>query len=78
MIRSTLFSLAFIAPLGLAACNSPETVGSAEPASDPGGWRLVSGKVPTKAEFGALAATCEVKGDAFDSCLAELGLKRAP
>jgi hypothetical protein len=42
------------------------------------GWRMASGKYPTQAEFAALAATCEAKGGALDSCFADLGLKRAP
>ena len=79
MTGRTLFLLAFPALVALAACQNPETVGSAaiEPTPDMSGWRLSSGKAPTKAEFAALAATCEAQGGAMDSCLVELGLKKA-
>jgi hypothetical protein len=77
MFNRTLSSFAILALLVLAACQSTETVDVVdEPTPDPGGWRLASGKLPTKAEFAALAATCEDKGGAIDSCLANLGLKR--
>jgi hypothetical protein len=76
MSASTLPRLAVLLLLALAACSTTET--AATPASpDPAGWLLFSGKEPTKAEFAALAATCEVKGGAVDSCLTDLGLKRA-
>jgi hypothetical protein len=80
MTGRTLFLLAFPALLTLAACQHSETASSvaSAPAPDMNGWRLSSGKVPTKAEFAALAATCEAQGGAMDSCLAELGLKKAP
>ena len=66
-----------IALLALAACNSSDA-GSADSGSpDPGGWRLASGKEPTKAEFAAIAASCRDRGGALDACLADLGLKRA-
>ncbi|HXO02857.1 MAG TPA: hypothetical protein VN900_12415 [Stellaceae bacterium] len=45
---------------------------------DSAGWQLASGKLPTKAEFTALAASCQDRGGAFEPCLTELGLKRAP
>jgi hypothetical protein len=79
MIGSTLKPLAVLALLGLAACDVQETgMVAAEPAVDPGGWRLASGKMPTPAEFTALSATCQDRGGAIDSCLTNLGLKRAP
>jgi hypothetical protein len=66
-----------IALLALAACNSSDA-GSADSGSpDPGGWRLASGTQPTKAEFAALAASCRDRGGTFESCLADLGVKRA-
>jgi hypothetical protein len=72
-----LLVLAFIA---LAACNNSdagEKISEATP--DPSGWQLASGKPPTKAEFAAVVASCEERGKgAFDSCLADLGLRRAP
>jgi hypothetical protein len=79
MTGRTLFLLAFSAVLALAACQTSETASSAPdvPAPDMSGWRLSSGKAPTKAEFAALAATCEAQGGAMDPCLTELGLKKA-
>jgi hypothetical protein len=79
MNDSTLKRLALIALFALAACSSSDTSNSgAEVSPDPSGWRLASGKAPTKAEFTALAATCQDKGGAFESCLVNLGLKRTP
>jgi hypothetical protein len=78
MTDRTLFPLAFLALLALCGCQNTEPAASAEAAPvDVAGWRLASGKVPTKAEFTALAATCEAKGGAVDPCLTDLGLKRA-
>lgn len=68
--------IALAALLALAACTSPE-VETAAAGPDPSGWQLASGKSPTKAEFAALAATCESKGGTVDTCLVDLGLKRA-
>jgi hypothetical protein len=78
MIDRTLRGLALFALLAASACHVSETVDSAEAASpDPSGWRLASGKAPTTAEFIALAASCQDRGGALDSCLTDLGLKRA-
>ena len=79
MTDRSLFSLAVVAALTLAGCGGPGH-GTADSGASPdsGGWRLASGKVPTKAEFAAFAATCQDKGGAMDACLADLGLKRAP
>jgi hypothetical protein len=78
MIDRTLRRLSIVAVLALGGCTGSDTSVSADTASpDPGGWRLASGKMPTKAEFTALAATCQDKGGAFESCLTNLGLKRA-
>jgi hypothetical protein len=69
--------LALFALLALAACSqtdTPDTTGANSP--DPTGWRLASGKEPSRAEFAALAASCQDKGGAIDACLADLGLKR--
>jgi hypothetical protein len=78
MTGRTLFPLAFLALLALTACQHPETDSSANLAPpDMSGWRLSSGKMPTQAEFAALAATCEAKGGDTDACFAELGLKKA-
>jgi hypothetical protein len=79
MTRSTLKRLAFIALLGLAACSASSDTSDASADTglpDPSGWRLASGRVPTNAEFGALVATCQDRGGAFDPCLTTLGLKR--
>jgi hypothetical protein len=79
MSDSTLRFLAVAALLVLAACDPAATqTGTAAPPPDIAGWRMASGKAPTQAEFAALAATCETKGGALDSCFADLGLKRAP
>jgi hypothetical protein len=81
MSDSTLRFLAVAALLGLAACDPATTQTSTaetSPLPDMAGWRMASGKYPTQAEFAALAATCEAKGGALDSCFADLGLKRAP
>jgi hypothetical protein len=75
MIARTLLLFAL---LGLAACVEPVTETASAPAVDPTGWRLSSGKVPSKAEFTALSATCQAKGGETDACFKELGLKRAP
>jgi hypothetical protein len=44
------------------------------------GWRTERGGVPTKAEFTALVASCQDRAkaanDTFDSCLADMGLRR--
>lgn len=71
--------------LGLAACAGSETgqepdLGSGEMS----GWRLASGKAPSRAEYAAMVAACQdgaVQQEAtkpLDACLADLGLKRAP
>lgn len=80
MTDRTLLRLAFIATLGLTGCSSGQTaaIGAAAPI-DAAGWRMASGQVPTKAEFAALAATCQQQGKGtLDTCLANLGLKRTP
>ena len=75
MIARTLLLFAL---LGLTACVEPVTETASASAVDPTGWRLSSGKVPSKAEFTALSATCQAKGGETDVCFKELGLKRAP
>ena len=75
--------LAVFLVLGLAAC---ETADSAQLAGfgsgDMQGWRLSSGKRPTRAEYAAVAAACQdgavtrSRGKALDACLADLGLRR--
>jgi hypothetical protein len=80
MTARTLRPLALFALFALAACTgSDDSAPVADAAApDTSGWRLASGKAPSKAEFSALAATCEAKGGAVDSCLTDLGLRRAP
>jgi hypothetical protein len=73
-----LFRLGFVALLALTACDTAEPASVDAAPIDMTGWRLASGKVPTKAEFVALTATCRDKGGALDPCLATLGLKRGP
>jgi len=75
--------------LGLAACR--ESDGSQQAglgSGDMRGWRFVSGKPPTRAEYAAVVAACRDGAvqraqapsslGALDACLADLGLKRAP
>ena len=79
MSGSTLKCLALAALLVLAACTEIPHIGSTAAAPPDGsGWRMASGKAPTKAEFAAFAATCEARGGAYETCFADLGLKRAP
>jgi hypothetical protein len=78
MTGRTLFPLAFPVLLALAGCQHPDTASSTTLApADMSGWRLSSGKMPTQAEFAALAATCQTQGGDTDACFADLGLKRA-
>jgi hypothetical protein len=70
--------LALFALLALTACSSSDSDTADAGPPDATGWRLASGKEPTKAEFTALAASCQDRGGAFDSCLTDLGLKKAP
>jgi hypothetical protein len=78
MTASILPRLAVLLLLALAACTQTDTADSGDVNTpDPTGWRLASGKEPSKAEFAALAASCQDRGSALDACLAELGLKRA-
>jgi len=75
-----LLRIAAVVMVTLAACNSSDAANSSDENSpDPSGWRTASGKAPTKAEFAALAATCQdQKNDgSVDACLVELGLKKA-
>lgn len=67
--------------LGLAGCS----LFGGEKAAGPDnmeGWRFASGRVPTRAEYGAVLAACQDRTvragqqKALDACLAELGLKR--
>jgi hypothetical protein len=75
MTASTFPRAAVLVVLILGGCATTEApIISASP--DSAGWLLTSGKEPTKAEFAALAATCESKGGAVDACLTDLGLKR--
>jgi hypothetical protein len=75
MRRIALCSIIF----ALAACASADANQPAEMA----GWKMASGKTPTKAEFAAVLAACETKavattdGKPLDTCLDNLGLKRA-
>ncbi len=71
--------------LGLAACavfdmGQETEFGSGEMA----GWRAVSGKAPSRAEYAAMVAACQggavqrAVAAPLEACLADLGLKRAP
>jgi hypothetical protein len=77
MRASTLSRIAAPLLLALAACSTTETAAPGTASPDSGGWLTAAGKEPSQAEFAALAATCQDKGGAVESCLADLGLKRA-
>jgi hypothetical protein len=78
MVSMLPVRIAVFGALALAACSTLDRGESvAGDAPDPSGWQLASGKSPTRAEFAAFAATCQTRGGAFDSCLADLGLKRS-
>jgi len=70
--------------LGLAACAVFDTTGQGDFGSgEMSGWRLASGKAPSRAEYAAIVAACQdgavqrAAAAPLDSCLAGLGLKRA-
>ena len=76
---------ALLIVLGLAACavfdsGQPGDFGSGEMQ----GWRLASGKTPSRAEYAAIVAACQggavprATAKPFEACLAELGLKPVP
>ena len=72
--------IALFLVLALAACaDLGETIG----AGDMQGWRYASGKPPSRAEYAAIVAACQdgavqrAQGKPLDSCLADLGLRRA-
>ena len=73
--------IAFFLLFGLAACGSADTVSEERPVPMEG-WRMASGKVPSKAEFGAVVASCQDRAKtgsgSFDSCLNDLGLEKGP
>ncbi|HEX3881176.1 MAG TPA: hypothetical protein VHW66_00815 [Stellaceae bacterium] len=73
--------LALLLLLGLAACSSNDSTSENNDRSVPAeGWRTERGAVPTKAEFTAVVASCQDRakgGSNFDSCLTDLGLRRA-
>ena len=69
--------------LGLVACETSDATQQAGFGSgDMQGWRLASGKRPSRAEYAAVVAACQdgavarAKGKALDACLADLGLRR--
>ena len=70
--------------LGLAGCAFFDAGGERDLGSgEMSGWRLASGKTPSRAEYAAIVAACRdgaVQHGAsatLDGCLADLGLKRA-
>lgn len=73
MRRIALYSFIF----ALAACASAYANQPAEVT----GWKMASGKSPTKAELAAVVAACEhqaipgAQGKPLDACLGDLGLK---
>jgi hypothetical protein len=74
--------LALVLMLGLAACVASDS-GLPDDPGDAQGWRFASGKRPTRAEYVAVVAACKEgpvkrKAAPLESCLADLGMKRAP
>jgi hypothetical protein len=71
--------IAFLALLALAACGADASDQSAA-VPNPSGWRLASGKSPTRAELAAVVASCQdmTKSGPIDHCLSDLGLRHAP
>jgi hypothetical protein len=73
--------IALVVLLSLAACAVTDSSLNAGP-TDVQGWRLASGKAPSKSEFAAVVAACETRavpssdGKPLDACLSDLGLKR--
>jgi hypothetical protein len=71
--------------LGLATCSLLDTGQDTAPAAaEMSGWRLASGKAPSRAEYAAMVAACQeapgqqAAAKPLDVCLADLGLKRVP
>jgi hypothetical protein len=64
----------------VAAC--AEADANANQPADMQGWKMASGKSPTKAEFAAVVAACQDRAvpaaqeKLLDACLGDLGLKR--
>ena len=77
-----MMRVAFLLLFGLAACGSADTAADELRPMPIDGWQMASGKAPTKAEFGAVLASCQDRTKSragnLDSCLSDLGLKRAP
>jgi hypothetical protein len=73
--------------LALVACKGAPTPPATGEVPELRGWELASGKPATQVEFAALVAACEDRessgkllyppGGSLDSCLADLGLRRA-
>ncbi len=70
--------------LGLAGCGVFDMGQEGDLGSgDMRGWRSASGKPPSRAEYAAIVAACHdgvvrrTASATLDTCLAELGLKRA-
>ena len=67
--------------LGLVGCSLLGAEQQAGPESVEG-WRLASGKMPSRAEYAAIVAACQdgavprAQGRPLEACLADLGLKR--
>jgi hypothetical protein len=75
--------IAVFVMLGVAACGGPDArVVAGGGSGEMQGWRFVSGKRPTHAEYTAIVAACRdgavtrSRGKPLDLCLADLGLRR--
>jgi hypothetical protein len=79
MGRVTAAAVVGMVALGLAACAS-ETEVSGPPEMQ--GWRGLSGKAPTRAEYAAMVAACQdgavrrAQAKPLEACLVDLGLRR--
>ena len=80
-----MLRFAAVLVLGLSGCSLLDFGGPAgAPSGDATGWRFASGKTPTRAEYAAVVAACRdgavksAQAKPLDSCLSDLGLKRAP
>lgn len=67
-----------------AGCIDDEAQSATSSPGDHRGWHFASGKPPSRAEYVAFVAACQdgtmrrAQGKPLDSCLADLGLRRAP
>ncbi|GEM_PF-1179597 len=82
MASMAMPKIAFLLLLGLCACATGDSAMSGGAPVTMEGWRLASGKAPTRAEFGAIVAMCQDRARdgtvREEACLHDLGLRRSP